>query len=235
MSDTSEQADPAAVARVRAKLREAGPGYTAFLLLQRLLPDFVRIHPLALMGRRVRGEAPADPGGIRWGTRADLARLPLPPDPRHPLAGRLDAGERFCVLEDDDRVLAFAWYRPGPYEHDEYGLRILLGPRQVWGSDAFVAREGRGRGIGSRLLSTAPSLLAEEDHDLVLAIIDRPNRNMAHLQRATGAVHVADLVVFRVGSVILMRASHGGRVRWHLGRGTIPLSVREDTRRRSAG
>ena len=34
----------AAAARVRGKVREAGAGYTGFLLLQRLLPDSVRIH-----------------------------------------------------------------------------------------------------------------------------------------------------------------------------------------------
>jgi len=227
VSHTSEQTGPAPVARVRAKVQEAGPGYTGFLLLQRLLPDSVQIHPLVLTGRRVTHGAPADLRGIRWGTRADLARLPVPPDLRDPLAARLEAGERFCVLEDGDRVLGFAWYRPGPYVHEEFGLRILLSPRQVWGSDAFVPREGRGRGLGSRLLSAVPSLLAEEeDHDLVLAIIDRPNRNMARLQRATGAVHVADLVVFCVGRVILLRERRGGRARWHLGRSGIPLSVR---------
>jgi GNAT superfamily N-acetyltransferase len=230
VSRTSEGASTAAVARVRAKVQEAGPGYTGFLLLQRLFPDSVRIHPLVLTGRRVTRDAPADLRGIRWGTRDDLARLPIPPGLRDPLAGRLAAGERFCVLEDGDRVLAFAWYRPGPYPHEEFGLRILLSPRQVWGSDAFVAREGRGRGLGSRLLSAAPSLMAEEDHDLVLAIIDRPNRNMARLQRATGAVHVADLLVLRIGPVILLRESRGGRARWHLGRGAIPLSVREAPR-----
>jgi GNAT superfamily N-acetyltransferase len=226
VSDSSGPPGPA-VARVRAKVQEAGPGYTGFLLLQRLLPDSIRIHPLVLTGRRVRRDAPADLRGIRWGTRADLERLPVPPDLRHPLAERFDSGERFCVLEDGDRVLAYVWYRPGPYAHEEFGLRFLLGPRQVWGSDGYVVREGRGRGLGSRLFSTAPSLLAEEDHDLVLSIIDRPNRNMARLQRATGAVHVADLLVLRVGNVILLRARHGGRARWHLGRGGIPLSVRE--------
>jgi hypothetical protein len=39
-------------------------------------------------------------------------------------------------------------------------------------------------------------------------------------------VHVADLLVLRVGNVILLRARHARRARWHLGRGTIPLSVR---------
>lgn len=226
MSDASERAGRAAVARVRDKVREAGPGYTGFLLLQHLLPDSVRIHPLVLTGRRVTRGAPAGLRDIRWGTRVDLARLPVPPDLHHPLAERFNSGERFCVLEEGDRVLAYVWYRLGPYAHDEFGLRFQLGPRHVWGSDGFVVREGRGQGLGSRLFSTAPSLLADEDHDLVLSIIDRPNRNMARLQRATGAVHVADLLVFRVGNLILLRARHRGHARWHLGRGTIPLSVR---------
>ena len=226
MSDPSEGAGPPALARVRAKLRESGPGYTGFLVLQHLLPDSVRVHPLVLAGRRVRRGDPAGARDIRWGTRDDLARLPVPPEVQRALEERLDAGERFCVLEEDDRLLAYAWYRTGPYAHEEFGLRVLLGPRQVWGSDGFVVREGWGRGLGSRLFSTAPSLLAEEDRDLVLSIIDRPNRNMARLQRATGAVHVADLLVFRVGNLILLRARHRGRARWHLGRGTIPLSVR---------
>jgi GNAT superfamily N-acetyltransferase len=225
VSDASEGADRAAVARVRDKVREAGPGYTGFLLTQRLLPSFVRVHPLVLTARRATRGASAGPD-IRWGTRDDLDRLPAPPDVREPLAERFDSGERFSVLEDGDRVLAYVWYRLGPYAHEEFGLRFLLGPRQVWGSDGFVVREGRGRGLGSRLFSTAPALLAEDGHDLVLSIIDRPNRNMAHLQRATGAVHVADLLVFRVGNLILLRARHRGHARWHLGRGTIPLSVR---------
>jgi GNAT superfamily N-acetyltransferase len=226
VSLASERAGPGAVARVRDKVREAGAGYTGFLLLQRLLPGSVRIHPLALTGRRVARGAPTGLRGIRWGTRTDLARLPVQPDLRHPLAGRFDSGERFCVLEDGDRVLAYVWYRLGPCAHVEFGLRFLLGPRQVWGSDGYVVREGRGRGLGSRLFSTAPSLLEQGGHDLVLSIIDRPNRNMARLQRATGAVHVADLLVLRVSNVILLRSRHGGRARWHLGRGTIPLSVR---------
>lgn len=226
MSDASEQGGRAAVARVRDKVREAGPRYTGFLMFQRLLPDSVRIHPLVLTGRRVTRGGPAGLRGIRWGTRADLARLPVPPDLRPPLAERFDSGERFCVLEDGDRVLAYVWYRLGPYAHDEFGLSFLLGPRHVWGSDGFVVREGRGRGLGSRLFSSAPSLLAEEDRDLVLSIIDRPNRNMARLQRATGAVHVADLLVFRVRNLILLRARHRGQARWHIGRGAIPLSVR---------
>ena len=60
----------------------------------------------------------------------------------------------------------------------------------------------------------------------MLSIVNRPNRNMGRLQRATGAVHVTDLFVLRIGNVILLRARHRGRARWHLGRGTIPLSVR---------
>jgi GNAT superfamily N-acetyltransferase len=207
-------------------VREAGPGYTGFLVLQRLLPDSVRFHPLVLTARRVTRDEPAARRGVRWGTRDDLARLPVRPDLRHPLAERFDSGERFCVLEDGDRVLAYVWYRLGPYAHEEFGLRFLLRPGQVWGSDGYVVRERRGRGLGSRLFSTAPSLLEQGGHELVLSIIDRPNRNMARLQRATGAVHVADLLVLRVGNVILLRARHGGRARWHLGRGTIPLSVR---------
>ena len=219
------EAGRAAAARVRDKVREAGAGYTGFLVLQRLLPDSVRIHPLVFTGRRVTRATPAGLRGIRWGTRADLDRLPVPPDLRHPLAERFASGERFCVLEDGDRVLAYVWYLLGPYAHEEFGLRFLLGPRHVWGSDGFVVREGRGRGLGSRLFSTAPSLLADGDHDLVLSIVDRLNRNMGRLQRATGAVHVADLLVLRIGNVILLRARHRGRARWHLGRGTIPLSV----------
>ena len=43
MTDPLE-AGRAAAARVRDKVREAGAGYTGFLLLQRLLPDSVRIH-----------------------------------------------------------------------------------------------------------------------------------------------------------------------------------------------
>jgi GNAT superfamily N-acetyltransferase len=226
VSGASERAGPAAVARVRDKVREAGAGYTGFLLLQRLLPGSVRVHPLVLTGRRVTRRPPAGLRGIRWGTRDDLARLPVQPDLRHPLAERFDSGERFCVLEDGDRVLAYVWYRLGPYAHEEFGLRFLMGPRQVWGSDGYVVREGRGRGLGSRLFSTAPSLLEQGGHDLVLSIVDRPNRNMARLQRATGAVHVADLLVLRLGDVILLRARHRGHARWHLGRGTIPLSVR---------
>ena len=227
MSDASGWAPAGAAARVRAKVREAGAGYTGFLVLQRLLPHSLRFHPLVLTARRVTRDEPASRRGVRWGARDDLARLPVPPDLRRPFAGRLDAGERFSVLEDGDRVLAFAWYRPGPYVHEEFGLRIPLGPRQMWGSDAFVAREGRGRGLGSRLLSATPSLVAEEDYDLVLALIDRPNRNMANLQRATGALHVADLLVFRVGRVTLVRESRDGHARWRLGRGAILLSVAE--------
>jgi hypothetical protein len=130
------------------------------------------------------------------------------------------------VLEDGDRVVAQVWYLLGPYAHEEFGLRFPLGPRHVWGSDGFVVREGRGRGLGSRLFSTAPSLLADGDHDLVLSIVDRPTGTWDAPQRATGAVHVADLLVLRIGNVILLRARHRGRVRWHLGRETIPLSVR---------
>ena len=51
MTDPGE-AGRAAVARVRDKVQEAGAGYTGFLVLQRLLPDSVRIHPLVLTGRR---------------------------------------------------------------------------------------------------------------------------------------------------------------------------------------
>jgi GNAT superfamily N-acetyltransferase len=216
---------PRAAARVRAKLREVGPGYTGFLVLQRLLPRSVRVHPVVLTARRAGADARRERTGIRWGTPADLARLPVGPEHLRPYAERLDAGERLCVLEDGDRLLAFAWYRLGPYVHEEFGLRVAVGPREAWGSDAFVARDGRGRGTGPRLLRAGACLVAEAGHDVILALIDRPNRNMVRVQRAPGVVRVADLVVFRVGPLTLARERREGRARWRATRGALPLSA----------
>jgi hypothetical protein len=151
VSLASERAGPGAVARVRDKVREAGAGDTGFLLLQRLLPGSVRIHPLALTGRRVARGAPTGLRGIRWGTRTDLARLPVQPDLRHPLARRFDSGERFCVLEEGRGAMRAATGTARAVDKTIGALTAKTGQPLVGGGTRAAKLPGRiGRGTANQ-------------------------------------------------------------------------------------
>ena len=94
---------------------------------------------------------------VRWATLADLPLLLAGERDEEMLRARFARGDRVAILGDDELV-GYAWYREG--EYDEQCILFRLGPREVWGYDAWVAEDHRSRGHATRMLRGISRALA---------------------------------------------------------------------------
>ena len=200
----------------RHVLRTVGARGVAFLLLQRTAPS-PSIHPewFVVLEHDTRTAGPDDEApDMRWGTLADLPQLLSGERDEEMLRARFAHGDRVAILGDDDLV-GYAWYREE--EYDEQGILFRLGPREVWGYDAWIAEGHRSRGHASRMLRAISRALAGEGITRVLLSVDHLNEASLRAMRSAGRFRIGSIWMLRVFGISLRReAWDGARPRWSL-------------------
>ena len=97
---------------------------------------------------------------------------------------------RAAIATMDNQCVGAFWVANEHFDESELGVRVLLGPRQVWLFAAMVDKEKRGLGIYSRILQFVTSELGDEGVvDLLVAVnpVNKPS-NHIHKKHSTETV-----------------------------------------------
>lgn len=212
--------------RLRRKLREEGLPRTLLLVLDRALPrrliEVVLVTIVEMDLAAPPGDE-ADPSGIRWSTPADLDGLAVCGRDPATIRARLERGARAAVLEANGRPVAFEWYQTERHASEIYDwLRVRLPPRCVFGFDAVVLPEFRGRGCIAKVRSFARREYAGAGFERLLGGFLFLNRSALRASRKSGFRPVGRIFCLRLPGLQLIRL--GGRP----GTGLWRLNRRED-------
>jgi hypothetical protein len=105
---------------------------------------------------------------------------------------------RAAIATIDNQCVGAFWVAAEHFDESELGVRVMLGPKQVWLFAAMVNKEKRGLGIYSQILQFVTSELGSEGIvDLLVAVnpVNKPS-NHIHKKHSSETVGMVSAVRF---------------------------------------
>lgn len=129
------------------------------------------------------------------GRRGDHARI----------LRRFEHGLRYFAVEEDRGLVAWFWVAHGvPRYFDEMAWKLPLDKRHVWGRDAYVAPDRRGKRILAAIMDHASTL--EDTPMQFLSDVSAVNVPSRRAHRALGFTELATVSSLAIGSRFLWRS-----------------------------
>jgi GNAT superfamily N-acetyltransferase len=144
---------------------------------------------------------------------------------------RLAAGSRCFAAWNDGRSVSGGWADFGRANFDAIGAVVPLGPRDVYGRDAYTVPELRGRNIATVRMATAMQQLHEEGYERALGYVLPRNRRGFGPTTKSGVDPVGSLGWFGIGPLrIYFFTKTGAKTRFmpRFRRGAKPVSLEID-------
>lgn len=172
---------------------------------------------------------PGDPTVPRWPeTRAagpdDLAALASVGNAEaDDVRARLENGDLAYLAWDDDRAVAYVWFRAGSWTEDD--TVFVLADDERWAYDSFVAPSARGRRIAPGLMAHALADLQQRGVRRVLSVIDHLNEASLRASRRYGGRPIGSFLTVAVPGAVVVRERRlaDDRVGWSFHRGPGPI------------
>lgn len=165
------------------------------------------------------GNAAASAGAlavtVRWGGRDDIHLLTALGRTRAEIEGRLGAGDRVCLALRDGELVGYFWFRADSWREEDVEFVIPHG--ELWGYDAYVAPQARGRGIHPRMATWAADQLTRDGVPRYLSGIDYANEPSLRSAATRGARQIGSILVMRVLGLAVLRERWGeARPAWRV-------------------
>ena len=152
---------------------------------------------------------------VRWGGRDDIGLLTALGRTLAEIEERLDAGDRVCLALRDGQLVGYFWFRADSWREEDVEFTIPHG--ELWGYDAYVAPQARGRGIHPRMATWAAEQLARNGVPRYLSGIDYVNAPSLRSAATRGARQVGSILVMRVLGLAVLRERWGeARPAWRV-------------------
>lgn len=221
--------------KIRRRVRESGPLYTFFMILNHCVPQnifkFIKmsVREIRLTGlHEICADSPPDSPNVRWATPHDTDLLRQAGYGEDSLKRRFDSACRAVIYEENGVFIGVNWYAPPAMaEWEEYHISLALPRASIWNFEQWVDPIHRGKGIAGKILKVANATLHAEGYRYVYGVIVTMNRNSIRANGKAGSREVGHLFFLRILNFVYFR-TQGNR---YFGRFdaerkfTVPLNI----------
>ena len=203
---------------VLRRIRESGPVYTFFLILNHCIPEnvfkFVRMSV-----REVRltelDERDTCSAHTRWATRRDWALLRQAGYDESSLKHRFASSCRAVIYEENGELVGASWYAPlAMAQWAEYQASLDFPQPGIWNFDLWVLPSYRGKGVAGKILGFANSALYADGYRYVYGVIVKMNRNSLRANEKARSREIGHFLFMRILNFAFFRTQGT----WHFGR-----------------